>query len=174
MNGPPRRASAFALIFSCGCALPAGPQQLAQLATTRERASCGVEVDARLFGRDAIEGVEPFYVVLPSKGGRDRRLAGATLRVRPAPGLTQPLLERNVRCHSARQTLGAEPPDSESPYWLPGGWVQFDFGTEAGALVVRVSAPEPSRAARAGEILSRARAYVSGGPARAAAPPESR
>ncbi len=115
-------------------------------------------VDPRIYGVDIVRKVSPYYRhVLGGPSGKEARLAGAELELRPLPGVTQELLERGLECREAQVILGHAEAAPNEPYALPDGWVKVDVKSGGGVFLVDLSAEDP---ARVHELLARAQAFV--------------
>lgn len=68
------------------------------------RATAARESDACRFVPAAeVDAVEPLYATVHEHTSAQKRLLGAKLLVRPAPGITAESLDRAVECHVARR-----------------------------------------------------------------------
>jgi hypothetical protein len=165
-----RRFGLAAVVATCagaGCfVFVPEPRDRIELATAQAHDSCATshsqrsdeaDVARRIVGPEAIDRVEPLYASVPSRSGHEEHFLGARLRIRPTPGMTAELLERTLRCHAARQTLGTEPALLDDPYVLPHGWVKIRVESVDGTFVVKLSSYDH---AAAREILARSRAFV--------------
>jgi hypothetical protein len=158
-------ALAFGAIALSGCAsgvyglIPApNHADRVQVATEQERKKCDRDPpDARLFAPETVESVAPHYLYVMIGGGREARLHGAELQLRPLPGMTPEIVVRTLDCRSARLVLGHAEGAASEPYWLPDGWVKIDARSEDGSFVVTVDGEDLPEAK---EILARAQAFA--------------
>ena len=113
---------------------------------------------APLLSASALDSVEPAYSYVKSgPNDREARLRGASIHVKPLPGLSREALARGLECHEARVALGRIPAPAEDPYVLDGHWLDIDVDSEADGFVVRVRTDESDAARR---VLERARSFL--------------
>lgn len=107
---------------------------------------------------DVVDAVEPAYAyVLGGPNGRDARLRGARIRVRPLPGATRESITRILQCHEARVVTGVVAAAPADPYTLPERWLTIDVDSESDAFVVQVTTDDLADARR---VLERARIFA--------------
>ena len=149
-------------VAACTGILPGvTPHDIRYDAAALERDDCDpTPVDPRIYGREVIQKVEPYYrYVLGGPNGREAHLGGAELTLRPLPGVTAELLERGLMCRSAQAMLGHVSAAPNEPYFLPDAWVKIDVKSGHGAFVVTLASEDKDRAK---EVLERAKAYAAG------------
>jgi hypothetical protein len=85
---------------------------------------------------------------------------GVKLVVRPAEPTSTAELERLLRCHGARATLGEIDlsQDPSDPYWLPDSWVDIDVREAGGNFIVSLTGQSVTDNIH---ILHRATAFAS-------------
>ena len=161
-----RRCVGLVLAFlPAGCAL-SGLSPIPDARSPADRAheldaKCGRAADPSehaMLSPDAIDAVEPYMVTLPSSNGHDVRMLGATVHVRPLPGLTRESLARALQCHEARVVLGAPATAPDDPYVLAGEWLTIDVDSEGTGFVAEVY---PADFKNQREVLERARRFAS-------------
>jgi hypothetical protein len=127
-------------------------------ATEAEKKRCdSQQADPRIYGPGLVSSVSPLYYYVQTGGGREARLHGAELRLRPLPGMTPELVTTVLSCRSARLVLGRVEGAANEPYWLPDGWVKIDTRSEDGSFVVTLDGEDLPEAK---EILARASAFA--------------
>lgn len=85
---------------------------------------------------DSIERVEPAYAhVLGGPNGREARLRGARLHLRPIAGATAESLTRALECHQAAVVLGKATAPESDPFVLPGRWLTIDVRSAGDGFV---------------------------------------
>jgi hypothetical protein len=152
----------------CACG-PVGTYFVPQAKTPEERArqveedKCGGITEdsiSPLLRARGLDSVEPSYAqVLGGPNGRESRLRGARIHVRPADGLTREGIARGLECHQSRVVLGRWPAQENEPWVLPHKWVEFDVSSEKDGFVVSA---ESSDIDDAKAILARSQAFVRG------------
>jgi hypothetical protein len=138
------------------------PHEIRYDAAALEHDRCDpTPVDPRIYGRDIIQKVEPFYrYVMGGPNGKEAHLAGAQLELRPLPGITGELLERGLQCRSAQVMLGHVVAANSEPYALADRWVRIDVKSGGGSFIVTIA---PEDGTRAHEVWDRARAFAGAG-----------
>ncbi len=129
-------------------------------AAVQERKRCTPPpADARLFTPEVVESVEPYILHVNSGNGREARMHGAELRLRPLPGMTPELVAHDLECHSAELVLGRAPGTArpDDPYFLPDGWVKISVRSDDAGFVVALDGEDIEQAK---EILARARTFT--------------
>jgi hypothetical protein len=127
-------------------------------ATEQEHKRCDAQaIDPRLFAAEDVESVAPFYLYVQTGGGREARLHGAELHLRPLPGMTPELVIHALSCRSAQLVLGRVKGAANEPYWLPDGWVKIGVRSDDGSFVVTLDGED---LAEAKDILARAQAFA--------------
>ena len=148
-------AAALAGLSLIGCGKAATPaDKAAAVETTKCSGSVDEVVLAPVLTGGAIERVDPLYnkVVMHDSNGY-ATLEGASITVRPLPWMTAESLERALKCHSARGTLGQVNSSTSDPFVLPSTMVDIRVASQGDAFRVGVGAP---RSEEAHEILDRA------------------
>ena len=114
---------------------------------------------AGLFSPDSISAVAPLYYTKSERGYQGQYLFGATITLRPFPGVSSQELEWMLDCHAARSQLKrtGEPVVANDPYWVPGHVVRISVEFDEGVTRIKV---EGKDFATAQEILRRAEAFV--------------
>jgi hypothetical protein len=106
----------------------------------------------------AIDSVEPAYsYVTGGPNGRDARLRGARLHLRPVSGLSREALSRVLECHQMRATLAPATARADDPYVLPERWLSIDVDSAGDGFLVAVRTDDLGDARR---VLERARAFA--------------
>jgi hypothetical protein len=111
-----------------------------------------------LLSPSAIDSVEPAYAYAQGgPNGRQARLRGARIHLRPLAGLSRESIARGLECHEARAVLGLSKPRGDEPYTLPERWLHIDVESEGDGFLVLVQADDPDDARR---VLERARLFA--------------
>jgi hypothetical protein len=117
------------------------------------------EAIATLLHPPGIDSVEPAYAyVLGGPNGREARLRGAKIHVKPAAGLTREIVARDLECRESNIILGRALPLENDPYVLPQRWVDIDVESEKAGFAVLVQTNDIDDAKA---VLARARLFVS-------------
>lgn len=166
-SGAVALASILVTISACASSTPS--KTAADPARVMETNRCAdVEsdrnLDAVLSGR-AVDEVRPLYGNLTDpRASQEAQLRGATVVVRALPGMTAEWLDRQLKCHSAEETLGHNGPARQDPFFLPDMPVTIAVRPLGGAFGVDISAFPPKAADR---ILNRANDWLNSRPAAA-------
>jgi hypothetical protein len=93
-----------------------------------------------LLSGEAIDSVGPAYAyVSGGPNGREARMRGARIHVRPLAGMSRESIARGLECHEARTTLGLVAARAGDPYTLPNRWLSIDVDSEGDGFVVVVA-----------------------------------
>lgn len=113
-------------------------------------------LDAVLSGR-AVAEVRRLYANV-SGPAQDVQLRGATVVVRALPGMTAEWLARQLKCHSAQETLAQNGDEHPDPFFLPDTPVAIAVRPMGSVFAVDISVFPPKAAMR---ILDRASDWLS-------------
>jgi hypothetical protein len=114
----------------------------------------------------AIDSVRPAYSYVHSGPvDPEARLRGASIHVRPLPGMGKESLGRTLECHQVAVTLGGLPLAADDPYVLPDRWLDIDVDSDRDGFVVQVRADDFESAR---QVLDRAKLFYA---RKSAAPP---
>jgi hypothetical protein len=106
----------------------------------------------------AIDSVEPAYSYVPGgPNGREARLSGAQLHLRPLRGVSRESLTRVLECHQARAILAPVTMRPSDPYVLADRWLSIDVDSARDGFAVVVGSKDLGDARR---VLERARAFA--------------
>jgi hypothetical protein len=152
------------LIGALSCASVAPRTRAAEVAQLQCEPSSNDELDLRLLAAMTVLSVLPIYSAVHSATtGTDKRVAGATIVIRPPEGIDPPRVLRILQCHSARAVLGRLDRSRfpKDPFWLDGAWLEIEVEPWDGNLAVSISADDiPKNLA----VLERARAFAAANP----------
>jgi hypothetical protein len=113
--------------------------------------------------RSAIDSVQAAYSHVHSSGvDPEARMRGASIHVRPLPGMSKESLGRTLECHQAAVVLGTMAPSVDDPFVLPDSWLDIDVDSDRDGFVVLVRSDE-FEAARS--VLARTKRFYADGPA---------
>lgn len=151
------------LVATAGCASWAPVKPAVDSAHVVAANRCAdVESDSNLnavLSGEAVAAVKPLYANLSDvRAAEGSELRGATVIVRALPGMTAEWLDRQLKCHSATETLGQGEAYGD-PFFLPDTQVSIVVRSLNGAFAVDISAFPPKAAHR---ILSRANDWLAG------------
>lgn len=151
----------FLVATGCWEMLPASKDPVLD-AAHREPRVCspgGSEYPPELFSPQSVLSVSPLYFSRHEHGNPQAHLLGATLTLRPFPGVSSQELERMLSCHVARSELRrpGEPEVPNDPFWAPGHVVRITVSFEEGATSVQIEGRDFDGAKA---ILDRAQAFV--------------
>jgi hypothetical protein len=146
----------------------AGCRIFSPIPDMRTAADHAHEVEARCKGEpdrpieetlpaSAIDSVRPAYSYVHSGPvDPEARLRGASIHVRPLPGMGKESLGRLLECHQVAVTLGAMTAAANDPYVLPDQWLDIDVDSDRDGFVVQVRADlfDPAR-----QVLERAKLF---------------
>jgi len=142
-----------------GCATSSPAKTAADSAHVNQCAD--VEGDSNLnavLSGEAVARVKPLYANLSDpRGSQEAQLRGATVIVRALPGMTAEWLDRQLKCHSATETLGQSETAPNDPFFLPDAAVTIAVRPMGSAFAVDISAYPPKAAHR---ILRRANDWL--------------
>jgi hypothetical protein len=160
-------ACALVVVAACGQAktfLVPGSKTPEERARELQDKCSGASDDAiaPLLRPSGIDAVEPAYsYVLGGPNGREARMRGAKLHVKPAEGLTREIIARGLECHEANVVLGRGRELENDPYVLPRRWLDIDDESERSGFAVLVQTNDIDDAKAA---LARARTFAGSGP----------
>jgi hypothetical protein len=162
-KGGPFSGLLLLLTLTAGCwdMLPASRDPISD-AEHREKQVCpsgAPNYPQDLFSPSSVSAVAPLYYTKSQRGYQGQYLFGATLTLRPLPGVTAQELEWMLNCHAVRSQLKrtGEPVIPNDPYWVPGRVVRISVDFDEGVTRVKV---EGRDFATAKEVLTRAFAFV--------------
>jgi hypothetical protein len=161
-----RRWARYGVLVACGgcAAFVPDPRTAKDRARDAEPRCRGVAPSSanELLAPENIDSVEPAYAyVSGGPNGREARMRGARIHVRPLAGLSRESLARALLCHEVRVLLGTELPREVEPYTLEGTWLSIDVESDGDAFVVAVQTDDLPSAQR---VLARARAFAGARP----------
>jgi opacity protein-like surface antigen len=131
-------------------------------AAALERARCGADVDesilAPILSGEAVEGVEPVYAFVGGKGAAQKRLIGASLKVKPQANVTAETLDRALECYAARRALGHPttlPTVAHDPFAIANRLVGIEVASAKDGYRVAIVEDEDAQ-----KILARSNALI--------------
>jgi len=150
-------AVAGAVLCSCEAGIPL-PARAAQVEQRQCEDAPAREEDPRSIQRMTVLKAESKCHVDYCNGVA--QVFGVKLLVRPAEPTSAAELERLLRCHGARATLGEIDlsRDPSDPYWLPDSWVDIDVREADGNFLVTLTGQSVTDNIH---ILHRATAFAS-------------
>ncbi|HXX68425.1 MAG TPA: hypothetical protein VEK07_14645 [Polyangiaceae bacterium] len=151
----------LAAVVGCATSSPAAKTAADSAHVVAANRCADVEGDSNLnavLSGEAVDYVKPLYANLSDpRGSQESQLRGATVMVRALPGMTAEWLDRQLKCHSATETLGQSEAPSTDPFFLPGTPVTIAVRPLGSAFAVDISAFPPKAAHR---ILNRANDWL--------------
>ena len=139
-------------VLLMGCATS---RQVDPVAAAHSALAQGYNEESRSLARvvlssSAVDGVQPWYEVFPSKIGPKRgRLLGAVVHVQSIPGATPEALEAALRCDCAERLLHSAKADvagAREPFCLPNTWVDIEVAFDRHGYLVLARAGTADRA----------------------------